>query len=61
MNKVSDVVCSDPTCDESHKDHRWGKIKAGSSGWFMSKDGSSWCPKHIPDWVKEWRVKNANS
>lgn len=20
-----------------------------------SKDGSSWCPEHVPDWVAEWR------
>jgi hypothetical protein len=57
MPELTHIVCSNPTCDKSFKDNRWSKIKAGGAGWFFQKDGSAWCPEHIPDWVKTWRIK----
>jgi hypothetical protein len=54
---VSVIVCSEPTCTASVKNHRWGKTKA--TGWFFSRTGTeNWCPEHLPDWVIEWRAKN---
>lgn len=23
--------------------------------WFFMKDGTAFCPDHIPEWVEEWR------
>lgn len=49
------ITCDgpDPNCEQKIKNHAWGKIKA--EGWFMMKDDKSYCPNHIPDWVKKWR------
>jgi len=58
---VDKVVCSDPACGQTHSDGQWGKIKAGAEGWFFQKDGNAWCPAHIPDWVAEWRARNAQA
>lgn len=50
------TVCSHPGCERSFRDHRWGQTKAHGEGWFIQKDGTAWCPKHVPDWVEEWRA-----
>lgn len=55
--EVGDVSCADKHCNKTIKNHRWGKIKADQ--WFHQKDGTSWCPDHIPEWVTEWRAKRA--
>jgi hypothetical protein len=47
------VKCKDKECDQKIKDHMWGRIKA--TGWFFQKDGSAYCPDHIPEWVPAWR------
>lgn len=47
--------CSFPECDSRIKDHAWGHIKA--SDWFFQKNGDSWCPEHIPEWVEGWRAR----
>jgi hypothetical protein len=44
-------------CDRSIAGHKWGKIQ--SEGWFFSKNGSAYCPDHIPDWVDKWRAGKA--
>lgn len=49
--------CSHDGCDKSFKQHKWGAIGADSEGWFMQKNGDSWCPDHNPEWVAEWRAK----
>lgn len=47
------VKCSEPACEATYKDHRWGKIKAAD--WFHEKSGKSWCPEHHPKWVAAWQ------
>ena len=42
-------------CEASIPDHAWGRIKA--SDWFFSKDGKSYCPAHVPEWVEAWRER----
>lgn len=49
------IYCDYPECEEAIKNHRWGKTKA--TGWFFQKNGKSYCPKHVPAWVKKWRWK----
>lgn len=44
-------------CDTQIPNHRWGKIKA--EGWLFRKDGTAWCPDHLPEWVVEWRKQHA--
>lgn len=44
-------------CEEKIPNNKWGHIKADD--WFFQKDGKSYCPRHIPEWVPEWRKKNA--
>lgn len=36
---------------------RWDTIKAGDAGWFFMKDGTTYCPEHVPDWVEGWRKR----
>jgi len=36
---------------------KWNIMKAEREGWFFQKDGTCWCPKHVPEWVEEWRAK----
>lgn len=47
--------CSVEGCENRFADHMWGKIKL--KGWFIMKDGTAYCPDHIPEWVEEWRAK----
>lgn len=47
--------CGMPNCEESYPDHRWGKTKAHDAGWFFSRNGNSFCPKHAPAWLDYWR------
>lgn len=49
--------CSAPNCENTYATHRWGKTRAHTDGWFLQKDGSSWCPDHLPDWLAEWRQR----
>lgn len=51
------VRCADPSCSAQHPGSKWGNIRAASDGWFESQDGKSYCPKHVPKWVKRWRDK----
>lgn len=59
MTYDTDVVkCTQEGCEATFKNHRWGKIKADD--WFHQKDGKSYCPKHIPEWVANWRMGKAS-
>lgn len=51
------AACAWPGCEAQYKDHRWGSIKAHAAGWFIQKDGTAWCPDHVPDWVEAWRAR----
>ena len=61
MNIDDKVQCDHEGCATQINNHRWGKTKAGSEGWFFQKDGKSWCPDHTPDWVAAWRARKATS
>ena len=52
---MDETRCAYPGCTNGYKTHRWNDIKAHDAGWFQQKDGRSWCPEHIPDWVVQWR------
>lgn len=54
------LSCSEVGCEAAVRDHYWGKTRAFGAGWFFQKDGTNWCPEHIPLWVDEWRSRRAN-
>lgn len=56
-HKTAEKTCAQNGCDESYQEHRWGAIKAHDAGWFTQKDGTAWCPQHVPDWVPAWRER----
>lgn len=48
------------TCEQCRTEaptDKWGKIRAHNKGWFFTKDGKAYCPKHNPEWVEAWRAK----
>ena len=49
--------CSYPECEEEYAGHYWGAIGAARKGWYMSKTGEKFCPKHKPSWVDSWRAE----
>lgn len=51
--------CSEDGCEHSFKPHRWAPERQKESGWFHQRDGKSWCPAHVPDWVAGWRKSKA--
>ena len=51
------AACSKPNCESDYFPDKWGKIEAVNLGWFLQRNGDAWCPKHIPDWVAEWRAR----
>ena len=51
------IVCTEESCAHSVKNHAWGQIKA--SDWFFQRDGTAYCPDHIPSWVAEWKARKA--
>ena len=51
------VKCADPSCSAWHPSGKWGNIRAADAGWFHAKDGTAYCPKHIPKWVRKWRAR----
>lgn len=44
-------------CKARYKTHHWGKKEAAREGWFFQKNGDAFCPKHVPEWVEEWRAR----
>lgn len=53
--------CADPDCKATFRDHRWGAIHAHAAGWLQQKDGTVWCPNHLPGWVADWRARRART
>lgn len=47
------ISCEEPLCAQQIKNNKFTKIR---SGWFFTKDDKAYCPKHIPKWVKKWRM-----
>jgi len=44
-------------CTASIELHYWAKVRASDKGWFFQKDGTIWCPEHVPEWVPAWRAE----
>ena len=55
--QANPVRCAVSSCPATHPGGKWGNIRAATAGWFESRDGQSYCPKHVPEWVKTWREK----
>ena len=56
------IMCEDKKCPNTIPNHKWGKIKAQTEGWFFSKRAleadKAYCPDHLPAWLQDWRTKN---
>lgn len=52
-----DGHCSVKDCPATYKKHYWGGIDADRDGWFFRRDGTAYCPVHVPAWVEGWRKK----
>lgn len=53
MKKPGDYsthYCDFPECDAKTRSH-------GSAWFFTADDLMAFCPKHLPEWVAEWRAK----
>ena len=58
-HKAPRLPCAGEGCERSIPNHYWGKVKDGE-GWFIARDESqAFCPRHLPDWVPEWRANKA--
>lgn len=59
MSRAQDnpVFCSEQPkgCGASVPGSKWDQVKAANEGWFFAKDGTAYCPAHVPDWVAGWR------
>jgi hypothetical protein len=38
---------------------KWLVMEAAKEGWFFQKDGTTYCPEHVPSWVGSWRRRQA--
>ena len=65
MSYASDhpVRCAEKKngCPASHPGSRFDNSKADKAGWFHGKDGTAYCPDHLPDWVGPWRERQAKN
>lgn len=59
MRNPNATECAHGGCCETFASHQWGKKAAQRDGWFLSRNGPAWCPKHIPEWVTGWRERKA--
>lgn len=55
------VGCVHPGCEATHPSGKWGDIRAAETGWFHSKSGDAYCPRHVPQWVAKWRARQAGT
>jgi len=55
VREPHDIGCSQEGCERWIKNNAWAKIKAEE--WLFQKDGTAWCPDHLPGWVAEWRAR----
>jgi hypothetical protein len=49
--------CARSGCENTFVAHRWADENTKGPKWFHQKNGYSWCPLHIPNWVSAWRDK----
>lgn len=57
--RAPDGYCHAEGCEANYRAHQWGTTKAAAEGWFFQKDGTAWCPEHVPAWVEQWRAEKA--
>lgn len=57
------VHCDVEGCEAKIKNHKWGRIHAGSAGWFFGATypRNVWCPDHLPEWVESWRARKTGA
>lgn len=53
--------CAQRGCKGTAPKHQWSEKTKAGKGWFHQKDGTSWCPDHHPEWVKEWRERRGQA
>lgn len=53
MTTPASLTCC--VCDKTTPGDRWAKVRAQHEGWFSQKDGTNYCPAHVPAWVAAWR------
>jgi len=53
------TTCSGKKCTASVPGAKWARIKATKQGWIFLKNGESYCPEHLPEWVEGWRLRRA--
>lgn len=46
-----------PVAGGGERTSMWDLKRAAAEGWFIQKDGIVWCPKHVPEWVEDWRKR----
>lgn len=51
------VRCADDSCTAWHPAGVLGTMRATRAGWHHANDGKAYCPKHIPKWVRTWRIR----
>lgn len=51
------MTCSICGKTSEHGNHKFGNIRANADGWFQQKDGTAFCPSHVPAWVQPWRAR----
>jgi hypothetical protein len=50
-------VCKDEICSNFYANNREGRTWAYDEGWHIGRNGDSYCPHHIPDWVVRYRKR----
>lgn len=56
------VTCLRDGCPASFPGSKWDTMQAQREGWFFPKEHNGvrgWCPEHLPEWVAEWRARQA--
>lgn len=57
---LTECAVGQEACGRSFRNTgRHAKIRARDDGWFEQRDGTWWCPDHIPDWVASWQARKA--
>jgi hypothetical protein len=49
--------CSAKDCNDSYDDTHKGAFEAYKEGWYFQRNGVSWCPGDIPEWIIEETIR----
>ena len=54
--------CSHEKCPASVPGSKWAHVKAtAEQGWLFLKNGETYCPDHLPEWVAAWRARKTEA